>query len=265
MDNYPEGYIKMFKKILVIFSERLSGKHIKLIENVKNLIKCDYAVVNSNELKESDFSADLVITIGGDGTFIRAANFLKNQLILGINAEPELSEGALTSLKDNELEKLREILQGDYNIKQMQRIQLKLDNGVINRLAVNEVYVGTAMQFHSSRYIIKLKGAEEEQRSSGVIITTGSGSNAWYKSAGGKPFNCDCDKIAFLVREPYTGDRLFKPKILAGEINKGEKIEFKSTRKDGGIITIDNIVYDFNKPSVAEVSISDTPLNVIVK
>ena len=90
-----------------------------------------------------------------------------------------------------------------------------MNNKLIKELALNEVYIGAKSQFHTSRYTIKLNGDGEEQRSSGVLIVTGSGSNAWYKSAGGEPFPCEEKKLKFLVREPYQ-KRVFKPKILCG-------------------------------------------------
>ena len=93
-------------------------------------------------------------------------------------------------------------------------------------------------------------------------IVTSSGSNAWYKSAGGKPFP-EQDILKFLVREPFSG-RIFKPKILVGEIKPREKISFESKRYAGGVIALDSdAVYEFNNNDKAEIQLSDKPLNVI--
>ena len=139
-------------------------------------------------------------------------------------------------------------------------------NGIqMPELALNEVYIGAASQFHTSRYKIRFKNKEEEQRSSGVLVVTGSGSHAWYKSAGGKPFSYDSGILKFLVREPYFGN-LFKPEMLSGEIPNKEKIEFASERYGWGIIAIDaNFVCDFNKGDSIEIELSDFPLKVISK
>jgi len=258
----------MFKKILVIYNEKLTKKHLSTVERVHKIIqdrKLSFSAVKLTDLKESDINgSDLIITIGGDGTFTRAANFLKNEFIIGINSEPETSEGALTSIKENELDLLEQVLDGKYCVKQRQRIKVKLNNKILP-LAVNDVYIGASSQFHASRYLIKFKGKEEEHRSSGVIVSTGSGSRAWYRSAGGIPFSFSEKVLKFIVREPYFGDRVFKPKILHGEIKENEKIEFESTRDYGGIVTIDNRAYDFNKKDMVEIELSDLPLNVIVK
>src|SRR3989304_5997913 len=99
----------MFNKILVAYSEKETPTHLKAIEKVRDILLKEnkkFSFVMANELKASDFEdIDLVITIGGDGTFIRAASFISSQLILGINSEPDSSEGALTSIKESELGK----------------------------------------------------------------------------------------------------------------------------------------------------------------
>lgn len=258
----------MFERIAVVYHDRETPVNLATIEKVKNLLnenKKKFVFMKADEISNSSFAdADLIITIGGDGTFTRAANFLKNELILGINSEPEKSEGALTSLMNTELACLNEILEGKFKTIQRQRVQTRLNGKILPKIALNEVYIGTSMQFHASRYIIEFKGKKEEHRSSGVIISTGSGSKAWYRSAGGVPFNHAEEKLKFLIREPYKGERLYIPTILNGEIIKGEKIIFKSTRDYGGIIALDNEIYDFNRGACAEIELAEYPLNVII-
>ena len=260
----------MFRKILVTYSEKLAEKHARTVDRVKSLLKGrNFSVVKSYELCEDNFKdVDLAITIGGDGTFIRAASFIRSNstFILGINSEPEFSEGALASINENELDLLKEILDGRYKIISRERAKVKRNNLLLKELALNEVYAGAANQFHTSRYIIKFKEKSEEQRSSGVLVVTGSGSNAWYKSAGGLPFSYAEKNLKFLVREPFFGNRVFKPKLLCGEIPEGEKIGFEGKRHSGGVIAIDaNSVYDFNSGDKIEIELSGCPLNVVVK
>lgn len=256
----------MFNKVLLIYSEKLSKKHLASVEKAKEILmqsKCNARIIRANEMKPVFFDdIELVITLGGDGTFIRAASFLKEQLILGINSEPETSEGAFLEMIDNELHLLNEIINGKYELKKLPRIQVKKNGILLNEKVLNEVYFGTESQFHVSRYIIKFKEQEEEQRSSGVLIVTSHGSNAWFKSAGGIPFTDD-EKLAFLIREPYTGKKVFKPKILHGFIHRNEKIELISKRHEGTIVALDaNKVYPISFNDEIEVSFSDEFLNV---
>jgi NAD kinase len=82
----------MFKKILIVYSEKNSENHKNTVERVKELIS-SARVERADNLKRDLFDGvELVITVGGDGAFIRAAAFLEDQLILGINSEPETRE-----------------------------------------------------------------------------------------------------------------------------------------------------------------------------
>lgn len=257
----------MFNKILVVYNEKLSEKHLSSVERVKAILHGrNFSLAKSHNLKGDFFDGvDLVVTIGGDGTFIRAASFVEDALILGINSEPECSEGALTSIKEEEILFLDDALDGKFHVEERIRIQTKLNAKILDKLALNEVYVGTASQFHTSRYIVKFKGREEEQRSSGVLITTGLGSNAWYRSAGGQPFGKNEKKLAFIIREPYFG-RVFRPSILKGEILAGEKIVLKSNNGRGGMIALDsNYTYDLSKGSIVEIELSSKPLRVMIR
>jgi NAD+ kinase len=257
----------MFNKILITYSKRLTKNHTNTIDKVKDILKqnkIEYLSKDSHELTEEDFSdIDMVITIGGDGTFIRASHFLKQIPIIGINSEPEMSEGALTSLKESELNNLHNILKGKHEIIHRTRAKLKLNGKQIPYHALNEVYVGSDRHFHTSRYRIKFKDKKEEHRSSGVLISTGSGSTAWYSSAGGESFHFKEQELRFIIREPYFGN-IYKPKILQGKISTQEKITIESLRYEGGIIALDsNLTYPFNTGDIVEIEISDIPLKVI--
>lgn len=257
----------MIKKILIVYSEKLSNKHLETVEKVRKILQnVETHVIRANELTERCFQdIDLAIAIGGDGTFIRTASFMKDQLILGINSEPENSEGALTSINEDELNFLEEILKDKFKILQRDRIVITQDGKEISELVLNEVYVGAEHQFHTSRYNIKISSHEEEQRSSGILITTGSGSNAWYKSAGGQPFKYDSKKLKYKVREPFIS-RIFKPKLTDGEIDSHEEVIIVSKRHAEQIISLDsNKIYPFGFDSKLKVHLSTHPLKVIVK
>jgi len=80
----------------------------------------------------SDFAwADLVIPIGGDGTFLLAANmiFSNNKPIIGINSNPEKSAGYLL-LSSRYTEKIPDIFEalkaGHYSILMRRRIRVTL-------------------------------------------------------------------------------------------------------------------------------------------
>ena len=256
----------MFEKILVAYSEKISRNHVDTVSRVSGILDGrNVKIVKSRELDEAFFSGvDLVITIGGDGAVIRAAAFVRECPLLGINSEPGMSEGALTGIMDRDLGFLEDVLRGNFRTLKRRRAEVVLNGRVIAHPALNEVYAGAENQFHTSRYIIRYRGQEEEHRSSGVLVSTGSGSNAWYMAAGRQPFGCEEDRLEFVVREPFRG-RLFNARINGGRILKGESIVFEGRRDEGGIIALDaNLVYDFNHGDTALVRLSDSPLRTIV-
>jgi len=255
----------MFEKVLIVYSEKISSNHAEVIEKVKQIIgKKLKLIVKAGDLQSHLFQdIDLVVTIGGDGTFIRAASYLKNTPIIGINSESSTSEGALTSINESQLHELVQILDGKFKTIKRKRIQVIRNGIALDKLALNDVFVGSKNQFHTSRYIIEFNGRKEEQRSSGVLICSGSGSHAWYKSAGGESFGFDEDKMCFLVREPFWR-RVFRPSIIQGCITKEQEILIESKMHENGAIGLDSdTVYAFNFGDICKIKISNTDLNVL--
>jgi NAD+ kinase len=172
---------------------------------------------------------ELVISIGGDGTALSASHFLVDKPLLAVNSEPEKSEGALTTITIDELEKkLEEIKRGNFKTERLERIEVYIDGKLQNPLALNEVFIANEKAYLMSKYKLRLKRGgeivEEEQKSSGLIFSTGTGSTAWFKSAGGEPFSAQARHIKMLVREPFIR-RINKFKILKSEIDESESAE----------------------------------------
>lgn len=257
----------MFEKILLAYSEKISAGHADAVRRVSDMLADrEVRVVKSRELGAPHFrGADLVITVGGDGAVIRAAAFTRSTLLLAVNSEPEISEGALAAVTDEELDFIEDVLNGRFKTLKRSRAEVAINGRPVACPALNEVYVGAENQFHTSRYIIGHGGKEEEHRSSGVLVSTGSGSRAWYMAAGGRPFGCEEKRLGFIVREPFRGRR-FNAEITAGSVAAGESVFFESRRDEGGIIALDaNMVYDFNEGDTAVVRLSPDPLETIVR
>jgi len=212
-----------------------------------------------NFLSKSDLKEiELVISIGGDGTFLSASHFVENMLMLGVNSNHEKSEGALTTIKLEELnKKLSEILNKNYKIKEYTReiiCILKNDRCIRTEHALNEIFFGNINPHHPSAYLLNYKNKEESQKSSGVLVSTGTGSTAWYKSMGGWPFSRTKKQLRFRIREPFRG-RIHKPEVIKGKINPEEKLIITS-KTHHGLIAIDSIrTYEVNLDDKIEISI----------
>lgn len=149
-------------------------------------------------------AADLVITIGGDGTVLNTSHYIRHGLLLGVNSAPGDSVGHFChTQRGNFAERLADILQARWQPTALARLAVTLDDKAIPELALNDVLIAHDSPAATTRYLIELKGTSEEQRSSGIWISTAAGSTAGIKSAGGKVMPLGSQRLQYLVRELY--------------------------------------------------------------
>ena len=157
------------KKIAIVFRDKNKILWKKISEEIKEIfeeskINCFW----KNTLKEKDLEGQkLVISLGGDGTFLSTSHFVKNQIMIGVNRNKKKSEGALTSIPiENLKRKLKKIKEGNFHTKEYTRIKVKIfqkDKCLLTEYALNEVYIGNVNPHHTSKYSLKLNKKEEEQ------------------------------------------------------------------------------------------------------
>ena len=145
---------------------------------------------NATALVEpEDFNdADFVISMGGDGTFLRAAGRVGNRQIpiLGINMG---RLGFLADVLPSEIEStLDRVLSGDYIIEDHTVIKLESDGEEVscNPFALNDI----AVLKRDSASMISIKARVNgdflvNYRADGLIIATPTGSTAYSLSNGG--------------------------------------------------------------------------------
>ncbi|XP_078048632.1 NAD kinase 2, mitochondrial [Augochlora pura] len=118
--------------------EHMLAGHIATLnvqQQVIDLLKkknIEYRVINRQNLDQSNFSwADLILPIGGDGTFLLASNLIfdNKKPIIGINSYPEGSEGylLLPPKYTNRITDIFEMLEaGHYRVLMRRRIRTTL-------------------------------------------------------------------------------------------------------------------------------------------
>ncbi len=149
-------------------------------------------------------AADLVISIGGDGTALGSSHYITRGLMLGVNSAPGDSVGHFChSHRKNFAAKFQAILRGHWQPTKLVRLEISLDEKQIPELALNDVLVAHDCPAATTRYILQIGEQQEEQRSSGIWIATAAGSTAGIKSAGGKVMPRSSQKMQYLVRELY--------------------------------------------------------------
>lgn len=151
---------------------------------------------------------DLLIVVGGDGSFLNAARAVVEHEIpvLGINRG---RLGFLTDINPNNIENaLTPILHGEYEIETRFLLSAKVwrkDQLIDKNIALNDVVIYSG---HIAR-MIEFEVAINQhfvykQRSDGLIVTTPTGSTAYALSGGGPILHPHLDAIALVQMHPHT-------------------------------------------------------------
>jgi NAD+ kinase len=176
-------------------------------------------------------SADLVVSVGGDGTFLEAAQHNRDVPMLGVNSNPERSVGSFCGARREDFARVLEaVLAGRLRPLPLRRLRARI-NGVARREPVlNEVLFSSRNPAAMSHYSLRVDGRTEEQKSSGVWIATAAGSTAAIRAAGGRVLPRSSRRFEFLVREPYHGLRCHR--LLAGVLAPGSRVELVALMRD---------------------------------
>jgi NAD+ kinase len=151
---------------------------------------------------------DLVLTLGGDGTFLAGARLAapKGVPVLGVNLG---RLGFLTELEHDELEHgVRRFLEGDYRIEERAMLQVNLvreERGVARSIGLNEVVVDHSGEARIIRLEIDVGG----QRvgvidADGVIVATASGSTAYALASGGPILEPTLRDLVLVPMSPFA-------------------------------------------------------------
>lgn len=131
-----------------------------------------------------DMEADMILTIGGDGTILRTQSLIEGKEIpiLGINMG---TVGFLTEVDpENVFSALEDVLTGNYAVERRTLLSV-YHNGELPS-ALNEVVMMTRKPAKMLHIEISVDDeVVEELRADGIIIATPSGSTAYSMSAGG--------------------------------------------------------------------------------
>lgn len=148
---------------------------------------------------------DLVVSLGGDGTFFAAARHVRGIPILGINSDPANSLGIWTGAdRGNFPRVLARALEGKLPGMRLHRLEISVNGRALREQAFNDVLFAHRNPAAMTRYRLTADGRTEDQRGSGLWIATAAGSTAGIRSAGGVRMPIGSSRIQFLAREPYT-------------------------------------------------------------
>jgi len=208
---------------------------------------------------------DLVITVGGDGTVLKASHYVNSTPVLGVKSFGRESVGYFcAAVKETVKTYLQEIMSGKRKPIELHRLQVAIDGKILNEVALNDVLFTNVLPASTSKYVIEVGSKKEEQKSSGVWISTAAGSTAAIKAAGGKVLKLTSDLMQFKVREPYTFNGGYK--IDGGVLKPSAKIKITSLVMQGTLfIDGGSTQYPVPRSSQIVVSSAEKPLQVFWK
>ncbi len=229
-------------------------------------------VLEGEPLQKADLCGmQLVIILGGDGYFSYVSHYIDDQLVIGVKADPKKSSAVLYELDvDDFINFYPMLLQGNFTIANWTRLRAVINAKPIKELSLSDIFVGARLSVDMSRYVIYYKGVQEEQKTSGILVSTGTGSTGWWKKLNLTQqrrmgtFARTSRTARFVVRDEPSS-RLSGYKIVSGKIKPDEVLKIRSL-VDDGVVSPDSyssLMYPFPAGDTVEISISDNPLRVI--
>ncbi|MCH9742406.1 MAG: NAD(+) kinase [Proteobacteria bacterium] len=187
-------------------------------------------------------AVDLVMVVGGDGTFLETARNIVNwqRPILGINLG---RLGFLTDIPAARMEEMvQSVLDGQFEIEQRLMLRVRIErNGETHydQLALNDVVLHKVHMEHMIEFEVAIDNRfVQSQRSDGLIIATPTGSTAYALSAGGPILQPSLEALTVVSINPHSMSN--RPIVVAST----SRIEIHSSaqRNEPAQITCDGHV-----------------------
>lgn len=215
--------------------QKAHDAHSRTVERVQQILDkhgVDTWVLHGPQSEFDASGADLVVTVGGDGTLLAASHHVLNTPILGVNSAPGHSVGFFCGGRYSNIRRLLdEALSGKLPSIELGRMAVDVDGQTVSSRVLNEALFCHASPAATSRYILKGLRRTEEHRSSGVWIGTAAGSTGALRSAGGRIIPLLSRNLQVVVREPYQGER--KPYALQRFVlPDGASVKIQSKMQD---------------------------------
>ncbi|MDP3723459.1 MAG: NAD(+)/NADH kinase, partial [Candidatus Omnitrophota bacterium] len=174
---------------------------------------------------------DLVVSVGGDGTFLHAARSIQQAPILGVNSDPARSEAVFCAATRRTFAHLvRQALAGPAGggagrlpALRLYRLQLRLNGKRLPQEAINDVLVAHDDPATMTRYRLGIGRRVETHKSSGLWVATAAGSSSAVMAAGGVRLPWGGKRFQYRPRELYRG-RLSRYRLTGGVLSAQTRV-----------------------------------------
>ncbi len=262
---YGPLYNERSKSTIKILIEYLKNRSADVFfekdfyESVLKISNIDIESFRCDTFKSLDNSFDLLISIGGDGTILRAITYVKdlNIPIVGINTG---RLGFLATIPMNTVEKaLDEIFEGNYRISKRSLLAITVGEGeaVFDlNFALNEI---TVSRKNTTSMISVETWLDDEYLTSywadGLIVSTPTGSTGYSLSCGGPVIMPESDSFVLTPIAPHNLNA--RPLVISS--NKIIKLKV-SGREDEHLVSLDSRIKTL--PNNTTITIQKAPFNM---
>ena len=265
---------------IAIFSHEINQDVKNVLQSIfihKDAQKCNFFVhnnlsqckINANNFSffknydDLDKSFDLFISIGGDGTFLRSIEFVRNLNlpIIGVNTG---RLGFLASTKKEKLEKsLTKIFKKKFNIEKRSILKVSSENKCIPvnsfPYALNEISVVRKDTTSMINVKTSLDGTYiNSYWSDGLIVSTPTGSTGYSLSCGGPVISPSSNSFVLTPISPHNLNA--RPLVISDstkiEISVSGREEFHLLSIDAKIFTIKNETKIFVEKSNFDIQVA---------
>jgi len=243
-------------------------RHYQSLETIEQLLQengLDYCKAARGEI--TDYSLfDFVITVGGDGTLLEGARYVEEQLILGVNSDPLWSVGRLCAATTDTFPVLLNAIMSDhFQSGRLNRMTVRFERSAQQVYFINDLLIAHENPASMSRYCLTVGKKAEEQRSSGIWISTAAGSTGAVHSAGAPVLDLQSDKILYMPRELYQGWTHAPYSLLGGVLEPDTVLELESLMTRG-MVFVDgcHLRMAFSAPERIRIDRATTPLRLAI-
>ena len=235
----------------------IEEKFLKILYD-EEILKKEYKTFNDYKCLNSSF--DLLISIGGDGTMLRAATYVRDSgiPILGINAG---RLGFLAKVQKENIETfLQIVLKKEYTLSERTLLSLECnpENEQINELnfAMNEVTVSRKDTTSMITIDTSLNGEHlTSYWADGLIISTPTGSTGYSLSCGGPVLTPEVKGLVITPIAPHNLNA--RPLVIPDDTEIKLKV---SGREEQYLVSLDSRIATLNNN--AELIIRKTPFKI---
>jgi NAD+ kinase len=259
---YQNSTEPIIKDIFVFFNKRnieivIESNFLALIQE-KKIIEKEYKTFCSHS--ELDSSFDMLLSIGGDGTILRAAALVRNSgiPILGINAG---RLGFLATVPKENIDKfLQIVIDQKYSLSKRTLLSLTItpENESLNDInfAMNEVSVSRKDTTSMITIETYLNGEIlNSYWADGLIISTPTGSTGYSLSCGGPILTPDVKSLVITPIAPHNLNA--RPLVIPDETEIMLKV---SGREENYLVSLDSRITSVGNESV--LTIKKTPFQI---